>query len=72
MNPDLKEVLVGMLTTAAKRDSERTAIIGENLMQGLGVIQNLTLQAQASVSDDSGLIAALQTAATSPKQGVVG
>lgn len=72
MNPDLKDVLVGMLTIAAKRDSERNAIVGENLMQGLGVIQNLTLQAQATVSDDAGLIAALQTAATAPRQGAVG
>jgi len=44
---------------------------GQNLAQGLGVVNTAVIQAQASVTDDSGLIAALQTAARSPDQGAI-
>lgn len=44
-------------------------IAGQNLAQGLGVVNTSVIQAQASVSDDSALIAALQTASRTPVQG---
>lgn len=46
-----------------------TSMVDRNLSQGLGVVNTSVIQAQASVSDDSGLIAALQTASRSPEQG---
>lgn len=42
---------------------------GQNLAQGLGVVNTALIQAQGSVSDDPGLIAALQTASRVPVQG---
>ncbi len=45
------------------------SMAGQNLAQGLGVVNTSVIQAQASVSDDSGLIAALQTASRTPIQG---
>lgn len=44
-------------------------VAGQNLAQGMGVVNTSVIQAQASVSDDSGLIAALQTASRAPIQG---
>lgn len=44
-------------------------VTGQNLAQGLGVVNTSVIQAQASVSDDSALIAALQTASRTPVQG---
>ena len=57
---------------SAQRHAEGMGNIGtgaQNLAQGLGVIHNLVVQSQGSVSDDSGLIAALQTASRVPIQG---
>ena len=45
------------------------ASIAAGTKQGLDVVQTTTIQAQASVSDDPGLIAALQTASRAPVQG---
>ena len=46
-----------------------TRMADRNLTQGFGVVLESVVQAQASVSDDSGLIAALQTASRAPVQG---
>lgn len=44
-------------------------VIDRNLAQMGGVVLESVVQGQASVSDDSGLIAALQTASRAPVQG---
>lgn len=44
-------------------------VLDKNLVQMGGVVLESVVQAQASVSDDSGLIAALQTASRTPVQG---
>ena len=66
---DLIEHSAGM---AAQRHAEgmgNVATGAQNLAQGLGVIHNLSLQAQSAVSDDPATIAALQTASRVPIQG---
>jgi hypothetical protein len=69
MSQQTADLLEAMIVNSARSDTERNALVAQSLAQGLGVIQNLTLQAQAGVSDDSGLIAALQTATGAPRQG---
>lgn len=62
-----------MLTTAAIGNINQgvalTTMVDRNLSQGLGVVNTALIQAQGSVSDDPGLIAALQTASRAPVQG---
>jgi hypothetical protein len=62
-----------LLTTAMVGNIQQgvalTTTVDRNLVQGLGVVNTAVIQAQASVSDDSGLIAALQTASRTPVQG---
>ena len=68
----LTELLEHSAGLAAQRHAEGLGNVStgaQNLSQGLGVIHNLVIQAQGSVSDDSGLIAALQTASRAPRQG---
>lgn len=48
---------------------QNVGVIGQNLMQGLGVVNTSLIQTNASVSDDSAVIAALQTASRAPVQG---
>ena len=45
------------------------SLAGQNAAQGLTVVNTALIQAQGSVSDDPGLIAALQTASRAPVQG---
>lgn len=66
---DLLEHSAGL---AAQRHAEGMGNVStgaQNLAQGLGVVHNLGIQSQAAVSDDPGLIAALQTASRAPVQG---
>lgn len=67
------DVAALMLTLCANSAKFSTDIINQviaaNLAQGLGVIQNNLILQHGGVADDSGLIAALQTAAGVPKQG---
>lgn len=45
------------------------AVAGQNAAQGLTVVNTSLIHQQGSVSDDPGLIAALQTASRTPVQG---
>lgn len=52
--------------------NERMALVGvmdKNAVQGLTVVNTTLIQAQGAVSDDPGLISALQTASRVPIQG---
>ncbi len=68
----ISDLLNTMIITGSKDGGQLTAAMDRNLTQGLGVVNIAIIQAQGSVSDDAGLIAALQTAATAPVQGAVG
>lgn len=62
--------LIGQsMASAHAAHMQNVTMAGLNLSQGLGVIHNTVIQAQAAVSDDSEKIAALQTASRSPVQG---
>lgn len=67
LDPEVSDGLKALILAGAKDRSETAGIIGQNLVQGLGVIQGAVIQAQASNSDDPAVIAALQTAARSPQ-----
>ena len=58
-----------LIETTAKHGSELNQMADRNLTQGLGVIHDTVIQSQAATADDAQLLAALQTASASPKQG---
>lgn len=67
------DVAALMLTLCANSAKFSTDIVNQvvatNLAQGLGTIQSILVLQHGGVGDDPALIAALQTAAGSPKQG---
>ena len=69
MDPEVSKLFTGSLVSNHQQGMSNIAMAGQNLAQGLGVVNTSVIQAQASVSDDSGLIAALQTASRAPRQG---
>lgn len=69
MPMNLDDLFTGTLAANHQQGMSATAVIDRNLMQGFGVVLESVVQAQASVSDDGGLIAALQTASRAPVQG---
>lgn len=71
LDPAISDQLTTMILTNAKLSSQRINAIGENLMQGLGVVQNTTVQAQASTTDDAATMAALSTASRIPQSGAL-
>lgn len=68
-DPTIADQLSALTLTSAQQGMALINTIDRNLVQGLGVVNTSVIQAQASVSDDSGLIAALQTASRAPIQG---
>lgn len=69
MPVNLDDVLQGGLASSHTQGIGLTAMADRNASQGLTVIQNSLIHQQGSVSDDPGLIAALQTASRVPIQG---
>jgi hypothetical protein len=69
MPVNLDDLFSSQLASSHQQGSGLTAMADRNLSQGLGVINSALIQAQGSVSDDPGLIAALQTASRAPRQG---
>ena len=69
MDPIVASLLSTLTVTAAQQGMGLVNVLDRNLTFGLGVVNTSVIQAQASVSDDSGLIAALQTASRAPVQG---
>ena len=72
MDATVVGLLQTMIITGSKDSQILSNNISQNLMQALGVVLATCVQAAAGVNDDPALIAALQTAATAPKQGAVG
>lgn len=68
-DPEVANQFTQLTVANAQQGMALVNVVDRNLVQGLGVVNTSVIQAQASVSDDSGLIAALQTASRSPEQG---
>ena len=71
MEDTLHSAILAMITTSSKHAQQRLETIGDNLAQGLGVVNTTLIQQHGGVADDSALIAALQTAAGTPRQGAI-
>ena len=69
MAMNLDDLFTGTLAANHQSGMSLIGVMDRNLVQGFGVILESVVQAQASVSDDSGLISALQTASRVPRQG---
>lgn len=67
LDPEVSDGIKALIVSNAAAAAQTGATIGQNLAQGLGVIQGAVIQAQASNSDDPAVIAALQTASRSPE-----
>jgi hypothetical protein len=72
MDPAVSDLLQSQLLSNAQISGQQLNKIGENLYQGLGIVQASVIQQQGSVTDDPGVLAALQAASASPKQGAMG
>lgn len=68
-DPAVGEQLLTLAITATQQSLALTHMSDRNLTQGLGVVNSSLIHQNGAVSDDSGLIAALQTAAGAPRQG---
>jgi len=62
-------LFAGTLASQHQNGLALIGVIDRNLVQVGGMILETVAQSQAAVSDDSGLIAALQTASRAPVQG---
>lgn len=69
MDGPIADLLAQSALQGHQANMANISLAAQNLAQGLGVVNTSVIQAQASVSDDSGLIAALQTASRAPVQG---
>lgn len=69
MPVNLDDVFSGSQASSHQQGMAATAMADRNATQGLTVVNTALIQAQGSVSDDPGLIAALQTASRVPVQG---
>jgi len=69
LDPVVGDLLAQSAVQGHQANMANISLAAQNLAQGMGVVNTSVIQAQASVSDDSGLIAALQTASRAPVQG---
>lgn len=69
MNPALAELFAGSLMSSHQQGIANINMAAQNAAQGLTVVNTSLIHQQGSVSDDPGLIAALQTASRVPVQG---
>lgn len=72
MNEDqVASGMLALIASGAKHASELVQGTFQHLAQGLGVINSNLIHQHGGVGDDPGLIAALQTAAGTPRQGAI-
>lgn len=71
MDPETAKLMAQIGVQAHQGVMANISLANQNLAQGLGVVNTAVIQAQASVSDDPGLVTAFQTAARSPEQGAI-
>ncbi len=68
-DPEVANQFTQSVISSHQQGMALTAMADRNAAQGLTVVNTALIQAQGSVSDDPGLIAALQTASRAPVQG---
>lgn len=68
---DVSAAMLALVTAGAKFSSELNQGVFNHLAQGLGVVNSNLIHQHGGVGDDPGLIAALQTAAGTPRQGAI-
>lgn len=71
MDPEVSKLMAQSAAQGHMSVMANIALAGQNVAQGLAVVNTAVIQAQASVSDDPGLVTAFQTAARSPEQGAI-
>lgn len=69
MPVNLDDLFASSQAASHQQGMALTQMADRNLTQGFGVVNEALIQAQGAVSDDPGLIAALQTASRAPVQG---
>jgi len=62
----VSELLTELILTGSKEKSDRMSVIGDNLAQGLGVINSTLIQQHGGAADDAATMAALRTAVHVP------
>lgn len=67
----IADQLSALTLSSAQQGVQLNSVIDRNLTQSLGVINGNLLHQHGGVGDDPGLMAALQTAAGSPRQGAI-
>jgi len=72
LDPEVGDLMKTLVINSARSGQELNGIIDRNLTQGLGTVNTTLIQQHGAVSDDAAVIAALQTASGTPKQGHVG
>lgn len=75
MDADVANILNGNLASASQLSHQRTNLIGENLIQGLGVVQTTAIQSAAGaiisstmMSDDAQAAMGLRTVPVVPQK----
>lgn len=68
---DVAAGMLALIANFAKFSSEHNQGIWAHLGMGLGVVNSNLIHQHGGVGDDPGLIAALQTAAGTPRQGAI-
>lgn len=71
MDPEVAKLMAQSAAQGHMACMANISLAGQNVTQGLAVVNTAVIQAQASVSDDPGLVAAAQLAARSPDQGAI-
>lgn len=71
MDADVANAIQAGIASGVAQQTKMAEIANQNLTQGLGTIQNLCLQAAATVSDDPALFGTLNTASRVPASGAL-
>ena len=72
LDVEVSNLLKQQMMASGARATDLDGVIDKSLVQGLGVIHNTVVHSVGATADDAQLMASLQHAATSPKQGAVG
>lgn len=71
LDPAVADQLTALTLAGARHSSERLQMIGDNLSQGLGVVNTTLIQQHGGVADDAAQFGAMNTAAGIPQSGFV-
>lgn len=62
LDPEVSDLLKTQIVAGNQRGGDLNGVIDRNLVQALGVVQNLIVQSQGATADDSQLFGSLRTA----------